>query len=155
MILAAAIAALLGGGLFVGGCRTQSAPAVTIDGTTWTVELATTPGVRQQGLSGRKSIPAGTGMLFVFPAQEPVEFYMKDCAVPIDIAFINSEMLVVAVRQMTVEPDPSDPKTFYPSDHPAQYALEVAGGELAKAGVKKGDSVQLLGPAADAVKAAR
>ena len=71
------------------------------------------------------------------------------------LAFISARGVIVDIRTMTVEPDPAHPATVYSSRRPARYALEVPAGELAAAGVKVGDLVELLGSARDAAKAAR
>ena len=51
------------------------------------VEVSRTPTEWGQGLSGRKSLPAGEGMLFVFPAPAIQEFWMPDMHFPLDIVF--------------------------------------------------------------------
>lgn len=132
-----------------------SAPAVRIGPNAWQVELATTPEARHRGLSGREAVPEGTGMLFVFPQEEELSFWMLDCKVPIDIAFISADLYVIRTYAMGVEADPAHPVVFYDSGKPAKYALEVTGGALGRLGVKEGDKVELLGPARDAAKDAR
>ncbi len=142
--------------LLLNSCRQSSgSPRVGIGGHVWRVELAVDEATRRKGLSCRTQIPQGTGMLFVFPRQEVLRFHMLDCHVPIDIAFISAELVVVDVQSMRVEPSPGNPEVTYVSRLPARFALEVAGGALEKAGVKVGDRVELLGEAAGAAKAAR
>jgi len=138
-------------------CKRPSAPAkVRIGQGEWRVELAVTGAQRRRGLGGREAVPEGTGMLFVLDREaDDVPFHMKECLVPLDVAFISARLVVVDIRTMSVEPDPSDPKILYLSEHPYRYALEVAAGELKRAGVKIGDRVALLGAARDAAKAAR
>jgi hypothetical protein len=130
-------------------------PSVRIGQNIWKVELAMTDMVRYRGLGGRDSVPEGTGMLFVFPQEREMSFYMKDCKVPIDIAFISADLYVVRTYAMLVEADPAHPAVYYNSNFPAKYALEVAGGTFARLGVKEGDKVELLGLARDAAKDAR
>lgn len=142
--------------LGLSSCRQlQGPPAVKIGGHVWKVEMALDRETRAKGMGGRKNIPAGTGMLFVFPRQEVLTFHMLDCYLPLDVAFISADGVIVEIRGMSVENCPSDPKVLYPSRFPAQYALEVAEGDFRKAGVKVGDKVELLGAAAGATKDAR
>ena len=137
-------------------CRRSGGRArVRIGDRVWRVELALDEATRREGLSNRKQVPEGTGMLFVFPREEVFSFHMLNCRVPIDVAFISSSLLVVEIRSMPVEPDPGNPKATYSSRRPARFALEVAGGALERAGVKVGDRIQLLGRARDAAKDAR
>ena len=134
----AACVVLLAG---MSGCRKKPAPAtVTIQGRTWTVELAVTEAQRYRGLSYREHLPADAGMLFVFSEPEILTFCMRDCVIPLDIAFISSNLRVVNVATMRVEPDGAG-RVPYPSDEPAQFVLEVPAGSLRGAGVKRGDRV--------------
>ena len=125
------------------GCRKASqADRVTINGRTWQVELATTAQQRYQGLSGRRSLDDSGGMLFVYQRPKVLEFCMRDCHIPLDIAFITSDMRVTKVYTMAVEPDRAGRKQ-YSSGMAAQYGLEVGGGELARAGVVVGSRAEL------------
>lgn len=130
-------------------------PQVRIGGGVWNVELATQPQSRHRGLGGRDEVPEGAGMLFVFPDEKVRTFHMLNCSVPLDIAFISSNLIIVEIRRMRVEADPSDPKVTYSSRRPAQYALEVGGGGFGRSGVSVGDRVELLGAARNAAKDAR
>jgi hypothetical protein len=145
--------------VWAGGCGRDQQPtgpaAVRIGDAVWEVELALDEPTRTRGLGGREEVPPGTGMLFVFPSERPLGFYMKDCLVPLDIAYIGEDLTVLDIRRMSVEPDPSNPQVTYPSRFPAQYALEVAAGELEKAGVEPGDKVELLGAARTAATRAQ
>jgi uncharacterized protein len=142
--------------LGLSSCRQlQGPPAVKIGDHVWQVELAMDRPSRERGMGGRKNVPPGTGMLFVFPREEVVAFHMLDCYAPLDVAFISADGVIVEIRGMSVEDCPAKPKVLYPSRYGAQYALEVAEGELRKAGVKVGDKVELLGAAAGAAKDAR
>ena len=154
-------AGLLAAGLWAAcaasGCGHEPAePAVEINGTRWTVELATTRSQRYQGLSDRRSVAAGHGMLFVYPDAAERHFVMRRCHVQLDIAFIGPDLRVLNTATMLVE---TDPRAFarggrtYDSDGAAQYVLEVRGGALQDAGVRPGDRVRLLGPIPDATKA--
>jgi uncharacterized membrane protein (UPF0127 family) len=133
LVIAAAVPGCAAGG---------SGPQVRISQGRWQVELAVTNQQRYQGLSGRSSIPEGTGMLFVYPAARVRNYCMRGCPVPIDIAFIGADRRIVRTYTMAVEPDLAG-RVVYSSGAPAQYVLEVAGGALAKAGVSVGDSVEL------------
>ncbi len=116
---------------------------LTIKGETFTLELALDDDSRQQGLSGREDIPADGGMLFVFPKEQQRQFWMIDCLVPIDIAFLNAKGEVVWMHAMQVEPDPHNPVRYYESHYPAQYAIEFREGTIRRIGLKQGDHIDL------------
>lgn len=139
----------------VGGCSKQDEPEpprVEINGRIWWVDLASTQQQRYRGLSGRATIRPGTGMLFIYPDSDVREFCMRGCLVPLDIAFLDSDLRVVQTHTMAVEPDLVGAET-YSSERPAQYVLEVPAGELSAGGVRVGDRATLLGDIPDAAKA--
>ena len=130
------------GGLVGGvGCRKKPSPRhVTINNQTWRVEVASTDEQRHTGLAGRTGLPENSGMLFIFRTPGMLEFCMRGCVVDLDVAFIGADFRVVAIHTMAVEDDLAG-RTAYSSGAPAQFALEVAAGLLAKADVKVGDKV--------------
>lgn len=126
------------------GCedaKPQPTETVTVRGQTWVVELADTADLRYQGLSDREDLPAGRGMLFIYPNPQRMDFCMRQCRIPLDIAFIGPDMRVLRMCTMEVEPYGFHKKE-YTSGVPAQYALEVPKGALAAAGVQVGDIVE-------------
>jgi hypothetical protein len=121
-----------------------------IAGERFALELAANPAARYRGLSGRTHIPPNGGMLFAFRPAQPLEFVMRDCPIPIDIAFLDADGRVVAVHAMKVEPprapgesavDYDDRLPRYASGEPAQFAIETAGGRLAELGLAPGAQV--------------
>jgi len=137
------------------GCkdaRPEPTETVTVRGQSWVVELADTADLRYKGLSDRESLPAGRGMLFIFPYPQRLDFCMRQCLIPLDIAFIDSDMRVVRMCTMEVEPYGLHKKE-YSSEVPAQYALEVPKGALAAAGVQVGDLVEFSANMPPAAKA--
>ncbi len=148
-------AALVAAMMLTAGCdkpQPQPSAAVTIRGQSWQVELATTAGQRYQGFSDRKDLPAGRGMLFIYPQPQVLDFCMRFCLIPLDIAFIGPDMRVEKIYTMEVEPYGLDTR-LYSSEAPAQYALEVPKGALAVAGVKVGDKVDFSSNMPSAAKA--
>jgi hypothetical protein len=149
--------ALVAAMMLTAGCeKPQSQPqpsaTVTIRGQSWQVELATTADQRYQGFSDRKDLTAGRGMLFIYPQPQVLDFCMRFCLIPLDIAFIGPDMRVVRMCTMEVEPYGFDTKR-YDSEVPAQYALEVPKGALAAAGVQVGDKVEFSSNMPSAAKA--
>ncbi len=134
---------------------------VAIGTTTYNLEVVADDAKRIKGLSDRTKIPDGTGMLFVFPDNkvQVLEFVMRDCPIPIDIIFLDRSGHVTASHAMKVEevrkpsePKPSNPRDVdpyearlkrYSSRYSAQFAIELAGGELEKLKVKEGDKIAL------------
>ncbi len=114
------------------------------------LELALDPVRRTRGLSGRSRVPPRGGMLFAFPRARLLTFVMRDCWVPIDIAFVDDAGRIVAIHEMQVEPPRAAGEDAlhyerrlrpYPSGTPVRFALEVAGGRLAEVGAQVGQEV--------------
>ena len=139
LILAAAAA------IGLTGCRRPhpgrpTTGTVTVNGHVWRVEIVDTPEKRYRGLSGRRELPEGTGMLFVYDEPGVLGFVMRDMYIPLDIAFIDEDKEIVRIHTMAVEPDRNG-DIVYSSDAPAQYALEVPAGSFERAGIREGNRV--------------
>ena len=109
---------------------------ITVGGRTLDVEVADSPEERALGLMYRKELAADAGMLFVYPSEQPLSFWMENTQIPLSIAFIAADGRIVNIEDMT----PFD-RTGVPSEGPAQYALEMNRGWYDQHGVKAGDRV--------------
>jgi len=112
------------------------------------VELAADPEKRVKGLSGLPFLEAGTGMLFVFEDPERLRFWMRGMEISLDMVWISSDCRVVDVSEDVPFPDPDTPLDELPRyfpESPAQYVLEINGGEAAELGLVIGDTVEFLG----------
>jgi len=92
-------------------------------------EVSDTDALRTLGLSGRKSLEEGRGMLFIFDKSRMVGFWMKDMNFPIDIVWVNALKQVVGVE------DNISPQTYpkiYSSKEPVLYVLELPAGSYKK-----------------------
>ena len=123
-------------------------PILRVDGAEFPVELAVTLEQRSQGLSGRDSLPSGTGMLFIYEADAAHTFWMKDMRFPLDFVWISGECLVVDVTAGAPPPEPgqssADLPRYSPSG-PVRYILEINAGEAETANIEAGDMVEFAG----------
>ncbi len=108
------------------------------------VEIADTQPARTRGMMWRTSVPAGTGMLFIFPTEEDHAFWMRNTLVPLDMLFLDHTGQVVGIVAQA-EPQTLDRRSV---GKPSVYVLEVAGGWTEKAGVLPGARVEMTGPLA-------
>lgn len=101
------------------------------------IEVADDEEERMRGLMDRLNLPENTGMLFIFPNEEPRSFWMKNTFISLDIIYINSQKEIVSIQKYT------QPKTTYsiPSEKPAMYVLEVNAGFTDKNGIALGDKI--------------
>jgi uncharacterized membrane protein (UPF0127 family) len=107
--------------------------------TTLGVEVVNTLESRQLGLSGRKGLAGGEGMLFAFQEPSLYNFWMKDMLFPLDIIWINTEGSIVHIE--TNKGPETYPNAFAPTE-PAQFVLETSAGFVDFFGVKVGDEVK-------------
>jgi uncharacterized membrane protein (UPF0127 family) len=114
---------------------------VTPDGTHVHLELALTDEEKQLGLMFRDTLPSDHGMLFIFDADGPLEFWMKNTFVPLDFVWVSAAGEVVEVRAC-VPPCRSDPCPGYASNKPARAVLEVNAGFAAAHGVRPGEQLK-------------
>ena len=108
------------------------------------VELADTAEKRKTGLSGRKNLTEGTGMLFSFEGRELTPgFWMKDMLFPLDIIWIKGEEIVKIDQNVPIpKKDEASPKLYYPPIS-VNYVLEVNAGFSKKNNLKIGDLIKI------------
>ena len=99
------------------------------------IEVAATANELQYGMMYRKSVPENTGMLFLMPYEEMQSFWMRNTYVSLDIIYINKAGEVVSIQKNA---KPLNDQSL-PSEGPALYVLEVAGGYTDRVGLQKGD----------------
>lgn len=103
------------------------------------VELALDGYAQAKGLMYRESMPEDRGMLFMFPATQPLSFWMKNTLIPLDIIYIAENGEIVDI--VTAEPCKSAHCPSYPSKAPGKYVLELNGGMAEKLGLQAGDNL--------------
>jgi uncharacterized membrane protein (UPF0127 family) len=88
----------------------------------------------------RTALGEDRGMLFVYPDERPLSFWMKNTLIPLSIAYINSEGRITDILNMK----PLDDRMpHYVSSESVQYALEVNKGFFEERGVKVGNHADL------------
>ena len=105
------------------------------------VEVASGEGEIIIGMMGRREVPDGTGMLFVFPDAgiEPRKFWMKNCPTDLDVAFFGADRKLLNWCTMKA----LDVHSRHKSNGLARFAVEVRGGFFNERGVKVGDELHL------------
>jgi len=143
-IAGAAVLALAGGtGISrAADCAADTAILTTPQGreVPVSIEIADDPAERAQGLMWRKDLAAGRGMLFVYEVPQPVNFWMKNTLIPLDLLFFDSRGVLRHVHSharpldLTAIPGaaPGDPDPF------RLIVLEIGGGEAARQGLTPG-----------------
>ena len=102
---------------------------------------------QEQGLMNQTSLRGYDGMLFVFPADTTVSFYMKDTPLPLSIAWFDTAGRFVSSTDMEPCLDKPDCPT-YSAAAPYRYALEVPKGGLGALSIGDGSVISVGGPCA-------
>ena len=116
---------------------------LSVNGQKIVAEVVTTPEQRAKGLMNRFSLQPDHGMLFVFEEPQPLGFWMKNTYIPLSIAFVDAAGKIVNIEDMK----PQDETTHWSRGF-ALYAVEMKQGWFVAKGIKPGDLVKGLPPAA-------
>jgi uncharacterized protein len=102
------------------------------------VEVADDPSERAEGLMYRESLADNAGMLFLYPKPQPVEFWMKNTPLSLDIVFVRADGTIARIAESTT-PMSED---MIPSGEPVRAVLEVKAGTMRQLGVAVGDRLR-------------
>ena len=102
-------------------------------------ELADSMGTRMEGLMHRKSMPQGSGMVFVFDETATHCMWMKNTLIPLSVAFIDDAGAIINIADMQPHSEQS-----HCAARPARYALEMNRGWFAQRGIKPGAKLRGL-----------
>jgi uncharacterized protein len=107
------------------------------------VWVADTPARAEQGLMFVSDLPATMGMVFPFETARVETMWMKNTYIELDMLFIGADGHVTKIIERAV---PMSLETLS-SDAPVAAVLELKGGEAARLGLQRGDTVTWKKPA--------
>ena len=103
---------------------------------TFTLEIVKTAKQSAVGLMHRESMPADHGMVFPIPKGQRANFWMKNTLIPLDIAYLSEDWVVLKIAQM----QPLD-LTGVPGPDGTRIAVELNQNRYAECGVAVGDQI--------------
>jgi uncharacterized membrane protein (UPF0127 family) len=95
------------------------------------VEVADDASERARGLMFRQALADNAGMLFLYPAPQEVEFWMKNTPLSLDIVFVQEDGTIARIAERTT-PFSED---MIPSGALVTAVLEVKGGLMRQLGI--------------------
>lgn len=104
------------------------------------LEVARTPEQQSLGLMFRPELPDNRGMLFPFDPPRPVQFWMKNVPVGLDMVFLYQGR-VKAIA--SAPPCKTEPCPTYGPATPIDSVIELRAGRTAELGLQVGDRVTL------------
>jgi len=125
----------------------QKLVIVTHDGKRhdFSVEMALTEQEQETGLMFRTHIPENGGMLFVWPAEQESQMWMKNTVSSLDMVFIEGDGTIRSIAERTTPLS----LAVIDSGGPVRATLELAAGTAERLDIRVGDKVetQALGDA--------
>ena len=88
----------------------------------------------------RTDLGVDAGMLFLFPQDEDLQFWMKNTPLPLDMIFIDVSRTVVGIVA-NARPFSTQTRGI---GKPSRYVLEVRGGFCTGHGIATGDKVDFV-----------
>ena len=133
--------------IFITGCGGASLPVKTVtlpNGKTIKAEIASTQAQRARGLMYRETLDEDKGMLFIFDAEQPLMFWMKNTFIDLDMVFMGSDRKIKCIGRniprSTAFTEESDAATFGCQN--SMYVLELAAGVAQKNNLAVGDRLE-------------
>ena len=102
-------------------------------------EVADSMGTRMEGLMHRKSMPQGSGMVFVFDETATHCMWMKNTLIPLSVAFVDEAGAIINIADMQPHSEQA-----HCARRIARYALEMNQGWFAQRGIKAGAKLRGL-----------
>lgn len=111
---------------------------ITINNNKLSVEVALTKREQAQGLMNVENLPSDKGLLFCYPQERGLSFWMRNTTIPLSIAFIDKNKKITQIENL----EPLDEKSVK-SNKKCKWALEVNKGWFDQHQVKVGDIVEI------------
>ena len=109
---------------------------VKVGGHALRVEIVASDAERSKGLMFREKLGRDEGMLFVFPEIAYHAMWMKNTLIPLSVAFIDRDGVILNILDM--EPQTLD---SHMAAGPALYAIETNKGWFKEKGIQAGEKV--------------
>lgn len=105
------------------------------------LEVPKTSREKATGLMYRTFLDDNKGMLFEFKPAQKLNFWMKNCKIPLDMIFLKNGIVEnISAKRL---PCTKDPCPNYAPDKPIDQVIELRGGRAAEINIKIGDRIQI------------
>ena len=108
---------------------------------TFHIWVAATPDQQEQGLMWIQQLPADHGMVFPLRAPRPMDMWMKNTYVPLDMLFFDASGKITHIQE-NAKPLSED---IISSGGVVAGVVEILGGEAARRGIHIGDHLKYSG----------
>ena len=108
------------------------------------VECVVSPEKLKQGLSGRKGLKEGTGLLFLFPKLTVHTMWMPNMNFPLDVVWLDEQLSVVHISYGLQPCSSTGDCPSSSSVYSSQYAIELLAGSANSYGIHVGQELKVL-----------
>jgi uncharacterized membrane protein (UPF0127 family) len=119
----------------------ETKASATIKNQTFYIDVVKEQKNKQIGLSTKNSITQNYGMYFPFEKSDYHAFWMKNMKFPIDIIFLQDDIVVSIFSNIPAPKSKNEALPFYQPTEPANAVLEISAGLSQKLDLKKGDKI--------------
>ena len=109
------------------------------DDTTLLLEISDNFLKRKIGLMNRESLKSNQGMIFIYERLEPINIWMFNTLIPLDIIFLKENKIIKITHNAM--PCLDLPCKLYPSLEPVDMIIEINGGQAKVFNLKVGDNL--------------
>jgi uncharacterized membrane protein (UPF0127 family) len=107
---------------------------VLIGGVPTLLEFALTPTQQTTGLMFRSELGEDEGMLFAFDPPGPASFWMKNCVIPLSLAYLDARGEILEIYPL----EPNEVKSVRSISKTVKFAIEMKRGWFEKHNVTEG-----------------
>ena len=119
--------------------RMPTAKLTFPDGGSITVQVADTPEAREKGLMFRRALAPDYGMLFIFPEEQMLQFWMKNTLVSLDMIWLDGERRITGVHpDVPASREDTPEAALARRTGTGKFVLELPAGQAARRGLKPG-----------------
>lgn len=101
-------------------------------------EMCVTPREEQTGMMFRKSMGTNDGMIFNLGYSQQAAFWMKNCYVPLSVAYINEDGVIQEIHPL----QPQDTNNVASASNNIRFALETPQGWFDRHNIKPGTLIR-------------
>jgi uncharacterized protein len=126
------------------GMQGQSLPIsaeVEVAGQTIQLEVASTPQQQEIGLMFRTELASNRGMLFPFEPPRPVQFWMRNTLIPLDMVFMRDGQVKAIASHAA--PCTTEVCPLYGTAISVNQVLELPAGLASELGIRVGDRLTI------------
>lgn len=131
--------------LFACGEAPEQRPTTPLTVTTSTngevrfnVEVAQTPKELQYGLMFRTEMPSNNGMIFIFDPVRPVQMWMKNTKLPLDMLFVAANGQIIMIKEKATPMS----ENRITCKSPVRAVIELNAGQVNRHKIQVGDFVK-------------